>query len=361
MVTRRSEKAVSHVTKILMFGVTGRMGRRRHLEGALLTLAAAGESLDIAVVGRDGQAPTALADEYGLRVHSTLERALSEESWDLYFDAGRPVGRVERLTAAMSSGCSVYSEKPVALSPSEMRELLTVATQTGVQTFVVTDKLFTPGYRALREVLEREVLGEVCDVRGEFGYFIDTGLDGSKPQRPSWNYRKDAGGSLFPDLYSHWTYMLEMISSIASVQAVSTTHVARRRDEQGEEFVVDVPDTAHVIGKLSSGATLSLSTSWIYRPMVPFTMRVYGLSASAEVTPTSCLVHHANGATSDAVNAFGVTADDEFLLQWRGIIAQLASGQGRMPSFTDALRQALVCEALEKSTNMSTLFDVPQS
>lgn len=334
------------------------MGRRRHLEGALLPLRDAGEPLELAAVGRDARVLADLAGQYSLRVFESLDRALAAEQWDVYFDANRPIGREERLASVINAGIDVYSEKPLALSLDSARRLQALVTSSKVNGFIVADKLFTPGFRALRHVLDSEVLGDVLDVRGDFGYFIDSGLDGKKPQRPSWNYQSTAGGSLFPDLYSHWNYMVEMIAPISSVASIARTHIPQRKNEAGGVFTADVPDTAHVIGCLANGATLSLSTSWVYRPAVPFSMRVSGRSAAAEVSPTHCVVHHANGDRTDAVSAYNVSSEDEFLLQWIQVLLGHRGEASTSLRFADAVQQAIVCDALERSAAIGATVSI---
>ena len=42
--------------------------------------------------------------------------------------------------------------------------------------------------------------GRILSVRGEFGYWVFTGMDLDQPaQRPSWNYRAEDGGGMMID------------------------------------------------------------------------------------------------------------------------------------------------------------------
>jgi hypothetical protein len=49
---------------------------------------------------------------------------------------------------------------------------------------VVQDKLFLPGLRKLKQVIESGFLGRILSVRGEFGYWVFEGT-APLPQRPS--------------------------------------------------------------------------------------------------------------------------------------------------------------------------------
>ncbi len=62
------------------------------------------------------------------------------------------------------------------------------------------DKLFLPGPRKLKQVIESGFLGRILSVRGEFGYWV---FEGTAPLPPSWNYRIEDGGGIILDMFSH--------------------------------------------------------------------------------------------------------------------------------------------------------------
>src|SRR5439155_502773 len=85
-------------------------------------------------------------------------------------------------------------EKPLAGTLAEALDLAHRARQRGVKHGVVQDKLFLPGIRKLKRLVDRGFFGRILSVRGEFGYW---GFEGEDPpaQRPSWNYRTEDGGA----------------------------------------------------------------------------------------------------------------------------------------------------------------------
>ena len=210
------------------------------------------------------------------------------------------------------------------------------------------DKLFTVGFKSARRALEENLVGEIYDIRCEFGYWVETGFEGKPINRPSWNFRKEQGGSLIPDLFSHWNYIIELVDRINSVSALTKTHVASRVDENNQAFNVSIPDVAHVIFNTESGITGTISSSWVQRPLVPFTMRVFGSQGALNVTPAQCLLESPLGQV-DLVSKFGITPEDEFLSQWRDVINAVQTGKEVPFDFASALRQAEFCAAIEKS------------
>jgi predicted dehydrogenase len=62
----------------------------------------------------------------------------------------------------------------------------------------------------LRRLRDGGFFGRITAVRGEFGYWVFEG-DWQPSQRPSWNYKKQEGGGIIPDMFCHWRYVLDQI------------------------------------------------------------------------------------------------------------------------------------------------------
>ena len=339
---------MAHKTRLLLHGVTGRMGRVRHLEGAILALRQSGVELELTLAGRSQDQVSALASKIGANSTANLGAALESREFDLFFDASSPLVRASLIAQSLNSGTGVYTEKPISLSIEDARNLHELSSEKKLFTAIVQDKLFTVGFKSARRALEENLIGEIYDIRCEFGYWVETGFDGKPINRPSWNFRKEQGGSLIPDLFSHWNYIIELVDRIDSVSALTKTHVDSRVDEKDQAFKVTIPDVAHVIFNTESGITGTITSSWVQRPLVPFTMRVFGSRGALNITPVQCLLESPLGQV-DLVSKFGITPEDEFLSQWRDVINAVQTGKEVPFDFASALRQAEFCAAIEKS------------
>ena len=335
-------------TRLLLHGVTGRMGRVRHLEGAILALRHSGVELELTLAGRSQDQVSALASKIGANSTAGLGAALESREFDLFFDASSPLVRASLIAQSLNSGTAVYTEKPISLSIDDARNLHELSSEKKLFTAIVQDKLFTVGFKSARRALEENLLGEIYDIRCEFGYWVETGFEGKPINRPSWNFRKEQGGSLIPDLFSHWNYIIELVDRIDGVSALTKTHIINRADERDQTFSVTIPDVAHVIFNTESGITGTISSSWVQRPLVPFTMRVFGSKGALNITPVQCLLESPLGQV-DLVSKFGITPEDEFLSQWRDVINAVQTGKEVPFNFASALRQAEFCAAIEKS------------
>src|SRR5919198_993648 len=293
---------------IVLNGVTGRMGYRQHLVRSLLAIRADG-GLPLAdgtrlwpepvLVGRNEGKLAEIAERHGLTDWSTdLPSVLARDDVSIYFDAQTTLRRQKAITAAILAGKHVYTEKPLAVDLTGALELARLAEEAGVRTGVVADKLFLPGLRKLKRLIDTGFFGRILSVRGEFGYWVFEG-DWQPGQRPSWNYRAEEGGGIVLDMLPHWQYLLEnLFGPVRAVQCVIATHIAERWDEDGKPYRATADDAAYSIFELDGGVIAQINSSWAVRPfrdeLVEF--QVDGTEGSAVAGPRPGPVQH-RGAT----------------------------------------------------------------
>jgi predicted dehydrogenase len=311
---------------IVMNGVTGRMGRNQHLVRSILAIREQGglrqgdgEVLwpEPILVGRNEARMRDLAKQTGLERWTTdLDEALADPGTEIYFDAQITSARVPAVRKAIAAGKHVYCEKPTAESLPEALELVRLAEEAGVKNGVVQDKLFLPGLRKLKRVIDSGFLGRILSVRGEFGYWVFEG-DWQTAQRPSWNYRKEEGGGIIVDMLPHWRYVLDnLFGSVRAVSCLATTHIPTRWDESGEAYAASADDAAYATFKLDGGVVAHLNSSWtvrVYRDeLVSF--QVDGTEGSAVAGLRECRVQHRTMTPKpvwnpDVANPFDFRAD----------------------------------------------------
>jgi predicted dehydrogenase len=260
---------------VVVNGVTGRMGYRQHLTRSLLALRDQGgvplrdgtfAVPEPILVGRDAAKLQAIAQRHGIARWTTdLSEALAGERDEIYFDAQITEARAESVKTAIAAGKHVYAEKPLAESVDAALDLAHLARQAGVRTGVVQDKLFLPGIVKLRRLLDAGFFGQVLSVRGEFGYWVFEG-DWQPSQRPSWNYRAEAGGGITLDMFCHWSYLLEQLfAPVTAVTAVTRTHIPQRWDEQSRPYQATADDAAYAVFELADGTIAQINSSWATR------------------------------------------------------------------------------------------------
>ncbi|WP_433332380.1 Gfo/Idh/MocA family protein [Spirillospora sp. CA-294931] len=261
---------------IIMNGVTGRMGTRQHLDRSIIAIRdegglplADGRRLivDPILVGRDAAKLRALAARYGVDSWTTsLDEALDDPDNTIYFDSQVTSLRAESVRKAIAAGKHIFCEKPTAGDLGEALDLVRLANAAGIKHGVVQDKLFLPGIRKLKRLVEGGFFGDLLSFRLNFGYWVFEG-DWQHLNRPSWNYRAEDGGGLIMDMYPHWRYVLDdVIGPVRSVLCHGQVHIPRRWDENGEEYVATAEDAAYGMFQFDNDVLAQFTTSWATRP-----------------------------------------------------------------------------------------------
>jgi predicted dehydrogenase len=327
MVNAKGE--VMRTVGIVMNGVTGRMGYRQHLVRSILAIREQGGLRlpdsdgtviwpEPVLVGRNEAKLAALAAKHGLTRWTTdLDEALADPANEIYFDAQVTTARVAALHKAIAAGKHIYTEKPTAESLDDALALARAAKARGIKHGVVQDKLYLPGLRKLKRLVDSGFFGRILSVRGEFGYWVFEG-DWQPAQRPSWNYRSADGGGIILDMFPHWRYVLDhVIAPVRSVYAQATTHIPVRWDESGAEYKADADDAAYAVFELDGGIIAQLNSSWTTRvdrtELVTF--HVDGTHGSAVAGLRGCRIQHRNTTPKPVWNPdLPVTTD--FRSQW---------------------------------------------
>ncbi|UCM90263.1 Gfo/Idh/MocA family protein [Streptomyces marincola] len=319
--------------RIAMNGVTGRMGYRQHLVRSILAIREQG-GVDLGdgsviwpepvLVGRREHALREIARQHGLDpdtdVTTDLDAVLADDSIDIYFDSQITLTREAAIKRAIAAGKHIYTEKPTATSLDGALALARLARDAGVKHGVVQDKLFLPGLRKLKRLIDGGFFGRILSVRGEFGYWVFEG-DWQPAQRPSWNYRSEDGGGIVVDMFPHWEYVLhELFGRVETVQALTATHVPQRWDEQGKPYQATADDAAYGIFQLEGGIVAQINSSWSVRvnrdELVEF--QVDGTEGSAVAGLRNCRVQH-RSATPKPVWNPDLPATEVFREQWQEV------------------------------------------
>jgi len=297
-----SQNLTVHRVGIIMNGVTGRMGTNQHLMRSIVPIIKEGgiklsdkEVIlpDPILVGRSPAKLTERAKMSGIEKWTTdLDAALEDPNNHIYFDAQTTDRRVEAVKKAIKAGKHIYCEKPTAANTKDAYELYLLAKKSGLKHGVVQDKLWLPGFRKLKVLIDTGFFGEILSIRGEFGYWVFEG-DTVSAQRPSWNYRKEDGGGIILDMFPHWSYVLNnLFSEVKAVSCLGATHIKKRWDEQGQPYQCTAEDAAYATFLLKNGVIAHFNSSWTTRVRRDdlVTLHVDGTKGSAVAGLRKCFV-----------------------------------------------------------------------
>ncbi len=295
-----------HKIGIILNGVTGRMGTNQHLIRSVLAIREQGGirlsadeiiEVDPILCGRSANKLSDLANKHGIERWTTdLPSALADPNNQVFFDASSTLHRAKFIEMAAAAGKAVYCEKPTAVTTAEALRLAQICEKAGVKNGVVQDKLWLPGIRKIKTLIDQGFFGDILSVRGEFGYWVFTGHDDDQPaQRPSWNYRKEDGGGMIIDMLCHWRYVIDnTFGPVKSVSCLGATHIPERIDESGERYECTADDACYATFELKDGTICQFNSSWDVRVRRDdlLVMQVDGTKGSAVAGLTDCWVQN---------------------------------------------------------------------
>jgi predicted dehydrogenase len=138
---------------------------------ALTSPELAGKVAIAGLVDTNPDAATRLRDEAGLqgvRLGTDLGTMLPEIEPDIVLDVVVPAARFGVVSAALGHGAHVLSEKPMAPSLEEARELVRLAKQAGRLHAVVQNRRYVSGVRRIRRTIESGAIGELTALHADF-------------------------------------------------------------------------------------------------------------------------------------------------------------------------------------------------
>jgi predicted dehydrogenase len=286
--------------------------------------------------------------------------------------------REKSIELAIDSGKHIYCEKPLASSMQAALRLAKLATAAGVKQGVVQDKLFLPGIRKLRRLVESGFFGRILSVRCEFGYWVFEG-DWQPSQRPSWNYRREEEGGIVLDMFCHWRYVLDhTIAKVRAVSCMANTDIPERVDENGKRYRCTAEDSAYGTFELEGGIFAQINSSWVvrvYRDEL-FSMQVDGTEGTAVAGLRDCRVQHRVNTPRPVWNPDlpspinfreqwqqvpdNMTFDNAFKVQWESFLRHVVSDEPFPHSFLEGARGVQLAELGMQSWKERRWLDVPE-
>lgn len=197
------------------------------------------------------------AEQFGVaRWFTDAESLLRELQPDLLVNVTPAAEHAVITRLALTHGCHVYSEKPIAISLAEGRALLARAREVGRHLIVAPDVSLRPEIRALHDVIGTGLLGQPLSVTARYA----ASLPPDAPVRSPWYYLP--GGGALTDLGSYLvTALVAICGPVNRVSAFTAVTFAERRGVDGT-FRPTAEDTAAVLLEFQSGPAAVVQTGY---------------------------------------------------------------------------------------------------
>ena len=186
---------------------------------------------------------------------------LADPRIDIVLNLTTPQHHVAVALQALAMGKHVYSEKPLALSLADARDLLRLATRKKLKVACAPDTFLGGAYQQARRAIDDGLIGKVTSGTA---HMMGHGMEHWHPN-PDFYYHQGGGPMLDMGPY-YITCLINLLGPVKRVAALANTARKRRiissAPRQGGKITVKTPTNIHALLDFTSGAQVTLSTSW---------------------------------------------------------------------------------------------------
>jgi 1,5-anhydro-D-fructose reductase (1,5-anhydro-D-mannitol-forming) len=293
----------------------------------------------------DATRGAARAAQLGVPFQDDLDELLARSDVDGVIVTTKTRAHPTVISAAVDAGKHVFTEKVLALTPAEAREIVDAVDRRGVKLTVSLPRM-SHGYTlAIQEVLASGRLGEVTQVRCRLAH------DGAigRPWLPDQFFEiEDAGGGALVDLGCHPLYLTRtFLGGMPGSMTARYGYLTGRAVDDNSSAILHHP----------SGA-LGIAEASFVNPSSPFTIEIHGTNGSllfGAPEPT-LLVRDSSGGRDAAWDELPVppSAPSPFE-QWVGHIIE---GTTASENITLALELTTLVDAANRSALSGTTVTI---
>ncbi|QSL26731.1 Gfo/Idh/MocA family oxidoreductase [Burkholderia multivorans] len=234
----------------------------------------------LACAGRDPGRVTQKAHQHDIRrAYLNVDEFFADEDIDIVLNLTVPQVHAELTLAALRAGKHVYSEKPLAATFDEGREIIEAAKRHGRYVGCAPDTFLGGRLQTCRKLVDEERIGQVL---GAAAFAVSRGPEWFHPD-PAFLYQR-GGGPLFDIGPYYLTALVSLLGPIQKCSAIAKMsadeRVVESAERSGTRFKVEEP--THVAANLEfvSGAVATLIFSYdVWDSELP-RLEIYGSSGT---------------------------------------------------------------------------------
>lgn len=230
----------------------------------------------------------AAQEKYGVpKRYETMQQLFEDPNVDIVLNLTRPYEHYAVTKAALLAGKHVYSEKPLAATLAEGRELVALAKEKGLALGGAPDTFLGAGLQTCKKLIDDGYIGRPI---GAAAFMLCHGHESWHPD-PAFYYQH--GGGPMMDMGPYYlTALTNLLGSVTEVTSVAERSFPQRtitsQPHRGEVIDVEVPTHVNGILRFENGAIGTIATSFdVYYPSQA-RLEIYGTEGTLFLPDPNC-------------------------------------------------------------------------
>lgn len=229
-----------------------------------------------------------VAEEYKIpKAYQSMEEMLQDEEIEIVLNLTRPFEHYETTRAALMAGKHVYSEKPLAATYEEGKELVALAREKGLMLGGAPDTFLGAGIQTCRKLIDDGFIGRPV---GASARMICHGHESWHPS-PAFYYQ--FGGGPMMDMGPYYlTALVNLLGGVRGLNGVTSksfdTRTITSQPLYGEMVKVEVPTHVNGILQFANGAVGTITTTFDVYYDEGASLEIYGTKGTLKVPDPNC-------------------------------------------------------------------------
>lgn len=246
-----------------------------NISTAYLTFAPVFKRLEVrAVADINAAVAEAKAAEFGVEARS-IEALLASDDIDIVINLTIPEAHFPVTRSILEAGKHAYTEKPLVLALEDGKALAEIAGSRGLRIGAAPDTFLGGAHQQARALIDAGTVGQITSGTA---HIMSHGAEGWHPN-PDFFYQKGGGPMLDMGPY-YVTNLVQLLGPVARVAALASAATPTRTigsdPRRGDVIPVETPTNIHALLEFTSGATVTLTTSWDVWAHRHSNMELYG-------------------------------------------------------------------------------------
>ena len=213
----------------------------------------------VSVCNRSRESGQRVADEFGIpMVYDQWTDLVAADDTDAICIGTWPYLHCPVTLSSLAAGKHVLTEARMAMNATEARAMFEAGRRRpDLVTQIVPSPLTLKFDRTIKDMIAGGYLGDILavEVRGSGSVFVnkDAGIH--------WRQDRDLSGYNILNMGIWYEALIRLVGPAVSVMAMTSVNVSRRRNAEGFQQAVTVPDHVEVLCRMAGGAQAHLSFS----------------------------------------------------------------------------------------------------